>query len=182
MLNALPAALDNVLRDALSVDLLLPIAFSEQMPAMAFNRELLQAAVSLESQAAHSAEDHRTTGSDLARLEAKVDLVVTLLARLVAQAQPVPTAIPCRIGTNAILWPAQPGTLQTGSETFVGLYISPHIPLPVWLSAEIRQCRLMDGTEWIEAALRGDTLISDDLQRWVFHCHRRQIAAAKPRG
>ncbi len=140
------------------------------------NVVLLRALATIEAQPPitdYESEPGSPTGRMLERLEAKVDLALTLLGRLLSQEQPAPRPIPLSLSAQAVTWKSEP-LPPAGSPILLTLHISPRLPQPLRLTAIVKR----SGQGSAEAVF---THLGEEMQDWlertVFRQHRRHIQA-----
>lgn len=173
---------DALFGDALGCEERLPAAFlpgSSPAPG-AGSRDLmlLRALAMMEEGADPERDDADPRGADLARVEAKLDLVLALLGAVVASRAPALPLVPLRwsrLGARLRL-PAQPaspaGVLQ--------VHLDPRLPQALELPARLVGTEAL-GAECL-AWLRFDGLepaLEAALERHVFRRHRRAVAEAR---
>lgn len=133
---------------------------------------VLQALASLESVAKDSDTEHRID-HNVARLEAKIDLTLTLVGELLRRQIPLPTAIPMALSSESVAWQSQVD-IPAHAKGLVSLYLSPRLPWPLMLPVEI--IGTQDGK--VRAKL---THMSEEAQEWLdrtlFRHHRRAVHA-----
>jgi len=108
----------------------------------------------------------------LARLEAKIDLALTLLGELARRHQPLPEPVAVTLTNATVSWAGKaPAPQTTGVLT---LYLSPPLPWPLQLPVEI----LPAGEDRVHARLLH---LDEETQTWLdrtlFRHHRRRLAA-----
>lgn len=106
-----------------------------------------------------------------ARLEAKLDLALHLLALSIHGQQPRPH--PARItlwAEGCLLGTDQP--LQTGDEIVLGLYLSTTMSLPLKLAASVMASGNAESqVDWIAMP----ESVQEAWERWLFRQHRRMV-------
>lgn len=128
-----------------------------------------------------SSPDDGDAGPGHARLEAKVDLALALLAAIAAERHPLPPARPVRWSLRGLRvhdaadWP--PGTRLIASA-----YLLPSAPLPVELPLEVAASRPDEHghTLWLRFAGLSDGLAAG-IERELFRRHRRLVAGHRAR-
>ncbi len=126
--------------------------------------------------------DAQTTdsGSDLARLEAKIDLLVAMVGSLVAAQSKLPPR--CRVTLSAESLTANLATaVETGAAVLVELYPSAELPRALQLPATVSEARAgADGKQ--DVTLRFgplDPAVSDELERYIFLRHRHSLTPGR---
>jgi hypothetical protein len=136
------------------------------------NIVVLQALASLESIAKESDTEHRID-HNVARLEAKLDLTLTLVGELLRRQTPLPPSTPTMLTSEGIAWQSQQ-SIAPHTKGVVSLYLSARLPWPLMLPVEIVGSQ--DGK--IRARL---THVSEEAQEWLdrtlFRHHRRAVHA-----
>lgn len=140
------------------------------------NTVLLRALATIEAQPPitdYESEPGSPTGRMLERLEAKVDLALTLMGRLLSEEHPAPHPVQLTLSAQAIRWNSD-NLPPSGAPVLITLYISPRLPQPLRLTAIVKHSG-MGNAEAVFTHL-GEEL-QDWLERTVFRQHRRHIQA-----
>jgi hypothetical protein len=137
----------------------------------------LQAIDAVESHTsqAHDRESERAASSDhnTVRLEAKVDLLLQWMGKLLLAQQPLPPATEFILGPEVVAWKCAT-TLKPGSLGVLSLYLAPNVPTPLMLPVEVISCA--DG-ETRAKLLHLTEDAQDWLDRTLFRYHRRALQA-----
>ena len=123
----------------------------------------------------HDRESERAASTDhnTARLEAKVDLLLQWIGKLLLAQQPLPPKAEFILGPEVIAWKC-PIALTAGSQGVLSLYLAPQVPTPLMLPVEVITC--LDGQA--RAKLLHLTEDARDwLDRTLFRYHRRALQA-----
>lgn len=138
------------------------------------NMALLHALTTLESAADkdHDADPAVTKAVD--RLEAKLDIALGLLSKLVAQQMELPASIPVTLGVHQIEWRGASDLPVVNSIIMLNLHLSPKLPEPLHLYA-----RVMTSQTALCAAefLDRDEELEEWITRTLFRYHRRTLQA-----
>ena len=136
------------------------------------NIVVLQALGSLEATTKDSDTEHRID-HHVARLEAKLDLTLTLVGELLRRQTPLPPATATVVTSDSITWQSQQAIAPhvTG---VVALYLSSRLPWPLMLPVEII------GSQ--DGKARAKLIhMSEEAQEWLdrtlFRHHRRAVHA-----
>jgi len=139
------------------------------------NIALLRALATVEAMPAEREIDPGPTTKALDRLEAKVDLTLSLLGRLLSQGTAVPPAVPLRLSATAIEWDSATGP-KVGDEVAITLFLSQKLPQPLQLAATVASVEPGPGGVHIRAELLPPGVeMQDWLERTIFRYHRRAI-------
>ncbi|HKK13632.1 MAG TPA: PilZ domain-containing protein [Gammaproteobacteria bacterium] len=178
----------NVLGDGLLYEAALPLrwrvmddatAAAEQVELHHGTLQFLRTLMAMGEHVAEPAEEepgHR--GQELARLDAKLNLVLDLLGRFLERHERLPDPVPVRLGTAGLAWTQSHEPPPEGTRLLVELYLEPDIPRPLDLPVKVMQvARAEAGGATVQAALEGaNEALEDALQRYIFREHRRSIA------
>jgi len=164
---------------------LLPLAWQEGQPSpqqisewMRENITALHAIAALEGPS-HERELDRTAGVDYtaARLEAKMDLLMQWVGKLLLAQHPLPPATEVVLGSKSVSWKC-PIALKPGQFGVLSLYLAPRLPMPLIFPVQIQS--------WAAGQAQAQLLqLSDDTQdaldRTLFRYHRRALQARSGR-
>jgi hypothetical protein len=181
---------DAFLGDGLIFEELLPLGFAEgPLPQglelarlNADNHQLLGAEASLEEvrvAEALSKEESPALVHELQRLEYKLNVLLRLMADLVARSSAIPPAQPTRLGSRGLEWTgaAAPTAGITG---LLSLYINPALPQPLRIPCEVAGERAEAGQRVAQLKFAGlSESVTELLQKLIFRHHRRLIAGAR---
>ncbi len=147
------------------------------------NRRVLDAVSVLEEYHGDSeAASTMTMGTmthEIARLDAKLDLLLVVLGKLLRQQAPLPPAVRLRLSASALTWIAAepPPDGQTG---WVSLYLNELVPEPLTLPGRATSVLAEGGERWVEVRFAElPAGLQDSLEKHVFRHHRRAIAEAR---
>lgn len=164
--------------DGVTLELTLPLVWTPQAAFspheladwMRGNVALLKALASLET-TVRAPEGDGPGDPTLARLEAKIDLALTLVAELLRREAQLPVPTPVTLGSTALIWHGSAPLHATG---VIALYLSPHLPWPLMLPAQVTATE----GERVHARLLH---LDEDTQTWLdrtlFRHHRRSVKA-----
>lgn len=111
----------------------------------------------------------------LERLEFKIDLTLSLVAKLLTHHADIPATCPVFVSAEGMEWICR-GTAAVGDDIVISAYISPKLPQPLMLPAKIKAVQAEPGGTRIYASFTHlDEEAQDWLSRTVFRYHRRAI-------
>ena len=148
------------------------------------NFQLLIADASLDEARVPSSEskadDDSTIAEDLHRLEHKVNVLIQLVAKLVAKDQQLPATQPWRLYSGGIEWRAAGPAIAAADTGQVLLYVSRQFPQPLRLPGRIVPSRRDDSGEWVRFAFAGLSVsVTEGIERLIFRHHRRAVAGVR---
>jgi hypothetical protein len=144
----------------------------------------LQALAVFEEMPRESAVDATHANQDILHLQTKVDVLLSLVGRLLATqtGAPAPHSIVLRAAGCEWSGPAA-ANLKPGDSGYISIYAHPTLPLALRLPARIVSTAERAGARWV--ITRFEHLVpavSSGLAKLVFRRHRRQIAFTKGTG
>lgn len=138
-----------------------PFAGHADLDMAGMNAILLRALSALES----------TPGRDDDRLEAKLDLTLAVLTRLLHAKHPPPPRRHCSLSATTIVWTDEHPP-AVGQDITILLHLSSLLPLPLALPAKVAA---VSQDRCQAAIVHHDEESRDCLERTIFRQHRRQI-------
>lgn len=109
------------------------------------------------------------------RLEAKVDVMLDMLGRLLAERIETPPEHLLILRANGLEW-LDTNPPEPGREIIIYLYLSPKLPQPLTLTAIVQSCVAEGDTSRVQTTFSHlNTELTDWLERTVFRYHRRAI-------
>lgn len=171
--------------DTLACDAILPAGFvpgpgtGQPHQAEALLRSLAQVE---DLRGEDGAEEKRGELPQLAqRMDAKLDLVLALLGRLVRQSSPALPPVPLRWSARGLrLALPHPPEVEPGIGGVVRLQPSDWLPDSMELAATVVTSASIDGQHWLWLRLAAlPPGLEDALERQLFRMHRREVAARR---
>lgn len=166
--------------DAVRLEGDFPLDWSEAMDGesalaetMADNATLLRALLMFDDPAP---QPEGPRGDAMQSLERRVDLLLLLASSALRGIGRLPPELPCVLTASHLRWGSE-SSIGVGRRVWARVYLRHRIPLPLVLPGQI-----------VEEAVEGDLLwhrlefepldpgLQNDLERFVFRHHRRQVA------
>ena len=181
---------DSFLGDGLTFEDRLPLAWvegplpqgAELARLNADNHQLLGAEASLEETRGGETlvkEESPALVHELQRLEFKLNVLMRLMADLVARSSPLPPVQTTRLGAHGLEW-SHATEPRVGTTGLVYIYINPALPQPLKLACKVRGERTEKGVRVVELEFRDlSEAVQDLLEKLIFRHHRRLIAGAR---
>jgi hypothetical protein len=114
-------------------------------------------------------------GKVLERLEFKIDLTLSLVAKLLTENAVLPSTCPVFVSAEGMEWICKE-TATEGEDILISAYISSKLPQPLVLPAKIKSIQQEPGGTRVYATF---THLSEEAQDWlsrtVFRYHRRAV-------
>lgn len=142
------------------------------------NLELLHAVAAFDDLSKEARDDHGPLAQELARLDAKLRLILRLLGRQSAARLPAARAV--RLGSERIEWQG-PAPGPVGTAAVALLYLAPSIHEPLQLPGQLAEpTQDESGRTWSRLRYEGlSGLVVTALEKHVFMHHRRAVAHAR---
>ena len=126
------------------------------------------------------ADDDSQVLEDLHRLEHKVNVLIQLVAKLVAREQSMPAPAAWRLYATGIEWQADAAPALPDSSGQVLLYVSRQFPQPLRLPGKVQRPRQDEAGTWQTFLFEGlSVAVTDGLERLIFRHHRRAVAGVR---
>lgn len=128
-----------------------------------------------------SADAAHHPAQDRAHLELKVDVLLSLVARLVADRDTLPPRHVTVLRPDSIEWTGPAGdTIVAGDGGIVTLYPSARMPLSFRLPVRVERIEARDGRRRVIARFEGlSSPARVGIEKLLFRHHRRQVAFAR---
>ncbi len=171
--------------DGISFEGLLPLSWAPLMhPISTFtldewmqtNIALLRALSTMEAMTTDKENELGTAAAKaMERIEAKIDLSLNLLARVLSQNINYPDAVNTKLYAQGIEWISSESPIP-GSELAISLYLSHKIPQQLVLPAKVTHTEITaEGQRTRATFIHLNEEMKDWLARTVFRYHRRAI-------
>ncbi len=143
------------------------------------NAEFLRIMAALEEHPPEPTEERPEIAHEMRRLESKVDLLLSMVSRLLARQRPLPDAVPLRLSATGIEWLSSPAPAK-GKYVLLDLYLSRDFPLPLLLTGRVAQVTEEGVSKRVTVIFEGlGGTVRDWLDKIVFRQHRRRIAHSR---
>lgn len=145
---------------------------------------VLQALAVFEDAPRAAGNDSDPATQELHHLEAKIDVLLSLMGGIVAERGCVAPQHNLVLRAGSVEWcGGAAAERQNGDTGFAKIYVNPTLPLPLRLPARIVGTVERSGTRWLLTQFEQLTPhVSDGMQKLIFRRHRRQIALSRGTG
>ncbi len=175
--------------DGLALHDFLPLAWepsplSDPAELEHYNQETaraLQALALFEEAPKEISTDAIPKGQELLHLEAKVDVLLSLVTRLVSHQQGLPKRHNTVLRADTLEWTGPSAEqARTGDTGVIVIYPNPMLPMPFRLAGRVVSTVERAGIKWRLTRFENlSPLVSVGLEKLVFRRHRRQVAIAR---
>ncbi len=139
------------------------------------NLALLHALATIESIPGDRENELGPAAKAYERLEAKVDVMLDMLGRLLAERIEIPPEHALTLRADGLEW-LDRSAPAAGSEVVISLYLSPKLPQPLSLTASVQSCTQEDDATRVHCVFTHlNAELTDWLERTVFRYHRRAV-------
>jgi hypothetical protein len=144
------------------------------------NDTLLNALQDIEEHPVHEhAEEHSTLAQEVARLDRKLSLLMTMVGQIWSSQLRLPDPVAIRMTAHTLEGPSAVALPPNGFVT-VRLYLAPEFPLPLTLVARVVECHAEAGGFRIRLAWEAmSPALAGALEKMIFRHHRRTVASAR---
>ncbi|MFQ5469331.1 MAG: PilZ domain-containing protein [Gammaproteobacteria bacterium] len=181
---------NDQLGESLVYDGLVPISWqlltgelapARQLEISESNEDVLRFIAALEEYRAEVHDEAQEGNApDLSRVEMKTDLILEMVAQILAQQMKAPSPVQIWLSATGISWMAPSSVPEVGQKLSVDVYIDQRYPRPLTFQGKVTlvseqagEKRVMMGFENLSHAVRGG------LEKLIFRQHRRIIALNK---
>ncbi len=175
--------------DGLALHDFLPLAWepsplSDPAELEHYNQETaraLQALALFEEAPKEISTDAVPKGQELLHLEAKVDVLLSLVTRLVSHQQGLPKRHNTVLRADSLEWTGPCAEqARTGDTGVIVIYPNPMLPMPFRLAGRVVSTVERAGIKWRLTRFENlSPLVNVGLEKLVFRRHRRQVAIAR---
>ncbi len=145
------------------------------------NEEILRVIAALDEHHMESGdEESQYLGQDLVRIESKLDLLLDMVAHMLASQLAVPSQRPIRMTARAIQWRQAEPPPATGQQVLLDLYLHRKFPRPLVLLGVTQDVREEHGDFLVTVAfMHMSEAVENWLEKLIFRHHRRSVAHAR---
>ncbi len=145
---------------------------------------ILQAIAVFEEAPREVSTDSGQIEYELMHLEAKTDVLLSLVGMLVAANQTPADPHTVVMRANSVEWTGRAAdSIQRGDTGFITLFVNPQMPLALRLPASIVGSTERNGRRWLLTQFEGlGPAVQEGMEKLIFRRHRRQIALARGTG
>jgi hypothetical protein len=152
-----------------TVDAAVAASFTER------NVRLLQALAAIEDHGVADKPDD--SGSDLTRLDFKINLLLDLVGQLLVANRPRPLPVAIRFNAQGAVWHASAPLPEAGGQGIVEIHLRDFLAEPLRLMGTLTAVS-PEGEVKARFAPVGEA-VADLLERLIFRHHRRQVAGIR---
>jgi len=141
----------------------------------------LQALALFEEAPKELSTDAVPKGQEFLHLEAKVDVLLSLVTRLVSHQEGLPKRHNTVLRADTLEWTGPCAEqARTGDTGVITIYPNPMLPMPFRLAGRVVSTVERAGVKWRLTRFENlSPLVSVGLEKLVFRRHRRQVATAR---
>lgn len=123
-------------------------------------------------------------GSDLLHLQVKVDVLLSLVGRLISDQAGLPARHSVVLRGSSVEWSGPDhAKAKPGDSGYAVIYPNPALPLPLRLPARVVGSVERSGARWLQTRFEHlSPGVAAGLEKMVFRRHRRQVAFSKGTG
>jgi hypothetical protein len=143
------------------------------------NAEFLRVMTAFEEHGPERSDERPELAHEILRIESKLNLLLDLMGRLLAQQLKLPAPVPVSLSAERLAWTSAKAP-SVGDTLLVELYLRPEYPSPLTLPVKVLSVIPEKGGRRTTAEIVN---LDDKVREWwektIFRHHRRQIAQAR---
>ena len=149
------------------------------------NEILLRVSIALQDH--HEVAERDEFGTELARLDLKIDLIIACLQQMLVESEGLPAPVPVTLTSEGISWPAACGSLLTPDTATPGpgsslpvlaeIFINPIVPMPLSLHGTLLQGGGTEG-DWEMVFDAPGEQVRQLLEKLIFRYHLHAVAVS----
>jgi Atypical PilZ domain, cyclic di-GMP receptor len=125
-------------------------------------------------------DDDQPLFHEIQRIEFKLNVLIELVGRLVADTNALPPARAYRLYATGMEWLGSPGETQVGEVGIVALHVSRRFPHPLELPGRVIGLREDAAGTWLQLQfIPLNAAVTDLLAKYIFRRHRRTVAGTR---
>lgn len=145
------------------------------------NEDVLRFIEVLDEHPNESAVEHASINQELARVEVKFDLLLSLVTQLLGVYFPLPRPVRARLTPSGVHWISSEA-ISPGSHGVVEIYLSNRCPRPLAFLGRVENVEQDEGEYRVAFQFSGlSEPIRERLEKLIFRHHRRSVALARRR-
>jgi hypothetical protein len=141
------------------------------------NLRLLQACAAIEESVPEKPDDATGSGSELSRLDLKINLLLDLVGQLMVAHRPRPAAMPMRFNAVGATWRSTGTPPRPRERGVLEIYLRECLAQPLRMIGEIVSIG-SDSMVKVRFEYPGEA-VSDLIEKLAFRRHRRQVAGVR---
>lgn len=161
-------------------------AIEEESPAVNYHRvaehneHVLRCVNLLSDQIKEKVDDESEAESALVRLEAKVNLILEMLSKLVIERDDTPQPVQVKVAATGIEWFCMEQQPSVGDKIWLKLYVDNRVPEALQLAGQVETVsdRSSGAVVYAHFEAMGEG-VQDQLEKLIFRNHRRMVAQSK---
>lgn len=144
------------------------------------NQNCLKIVLGLDETVHEPVDEPVELSQDLQRVEFKVNIILELVAQLISQNKPIPGSVDITLGPKALRWLAVSNPPEVGQTLQAKIYLDVRFPFPFVVGGTVTSVTPVEAGHCVVVEAAQDNAYSQDLlEKYIFRCHRRQIARMK---
>lgn len=144
------------------------------------NQNILRIVMGLDEGAYEAVDESAELNHEIQRLDFKVNIILELVAQLVSRDTKLPNAVDFKLSADALEWICVTSPPISGQAIQVKIYLDPRFPTPLIFNGNVVSVTHEAERHRVKLEMEAnDELTQESLEKYIFRCHRRQIASLK---
>ena len=122
-----------------------------------------------------------TSSSEFKNIDSKLNLLLHLVAQLLGHEQNQPEPVKVKLSVQDIEWLSET-QLEQGQELLLDLYLDNEYQHALRLIVQVQKIEMVKNIYRVQAIFTQlDDMLKEQLEKWIFRYHRRDVAQARGR-
>lgn len=144
------------------------------------NQNILRVVMGLDEGGHETVDESAELNHEIQRLDFKLNVILELVAQLVSRDTKLPNAVDFKLSADALEWLCVTSPPISGQAIQVKIYLDPRFPTHLILNGNVVSVTQEAGRNRVKLEMgTNDELTQELLEKYIFRCHRRQIASLK---
>ncbi len=144
------------------------------------NQNCLKIVLGLDEGMHEAPDENAELSQGLQRMDFKINIILELVGQLVSQNIQMPISTDIKLGPKAIQWLASTNPPEPGQKVQIKIYLDARFPFPYLIFGSVTSVTpVKDGDCIVVETAQENAYSLELLEKYIFRCHRRQIARIK---
>lgn len=144
------------------------------------NQNCLKIILGLDEGLHEVADESAELNHDLQRMDFKINIILEMVAQLASQNSQIPASVDIKLSSTLVQWPVPTNPPEQGQVVQAKIYMDARFPFPVVIIGNVISVTPMEsGYCVIVEHAQANACSLELLEKYIFRCHRRQIARMK---
>lgn len=144
------------------------------------NQNCLKIVLGLDDGMHDALDENAEFSQDLQRIDFKINIILEMLGQLVSQNIKIPMSADIKIGPKVLQWQELTNPPESGQTIQAKIYLDARFPFPFVICGSVTSVIPVEtGYCVVMESVQINAYSLELLEKYIFRCHRRQIARMK---